>query len=123
MTDPAPGTESRGLPPFMTAAAADAASDLPRKATDAVTALVDLIHDKAVRPIVLVARIAVYGALIAILLLMVLVFVCIGLLRLLDVYAFGHRVWLSYLLVGGVFAVAGLWLMLLAAKRGRAATR
>jgi hypothetical protein len=126
MSDPASGADngghSIGVPPFVAAAAADAASDLPRRATDAVTGLVDLIHDKAVRPVILIARIVVYSLLIAALVLVVLVCACVGLLRLLDVYAFGHRVWLSYVLVGGLFSAGGLYLMLLAAKKGRAAT-
>jgi hypothetical protein len=116
------GGKGIGLPPFVASAAADATADLPRRATDAVVGLVDLVHDKAVRPIVLIARGVVYGILIAVLLLVVLVCVCIGFLRLLDVYAFGHRVWLSYLVVGATFSAGGLWFMAKAAVRGRAAS-
>ncbi len=57
----------------------------------------------------LAARIVVFGLLIAALSSVVLILLSIGLLRLLDVYAFPGRIWLSYFVIGGVFTVVGLF--------------
>jgi len=85
------------------------ATEWPVKAADVVDLVVDTIHDKAVRPILLAARVMVFGLLVAALVLVVLVLLSIGLLRLLDVYAFSGRVWVSYAVLGGVFTLAGLF--------------
>lgn len=83
-------------------------ADWPRKAADAVDLVVDTLHDKAIRPALLAARAVVFGLLVAVLALVVLVVLSVGLVRLLDVYAFGGRVWISYAVLGGIFTVAGL---------------
>jgi hypothetical protein len=111
-TDEPQASASQGVPPAVGAAAAraaaSAASELPRRAADAVQFVVDTIHDKAVRPALLAARAVVFGLLVAAMATVLTVLGSIALVRLLDVYAFGHRVWASYLLIGGVFTIAGL---------------
>lgn len=82
--------------------------ELPGKAADAVDSAIGLLHDKAIRPLLLAARGIVFGILAGVLAVVVLVLVAVGLIRLLDVYAFPGRVWASYCLVGFVFTVAGL---------------
>jgi hypothetical protein len=84
------------------------AAGWPRKAADAIDLVVDTIHDKAIRPAMLAARAVVFGLLVAVLSLVVLVLLSVGLVRLLDVYAFGGRVWISYAVLGGLFTLAGL---------------
>ncbi|HVC13298.1 MAG TPA: hypothetical protein VND62_00390 [Acidimicrobiales bacterium] len=111
--DPAaPGTGGGGfaghLPPAVGSAAAEAAAELPKRAADAVQLLVDTIHDKAVRPAVLATRAIVFGLLIAALGTVLAVVGSIAALRILDAYAFGHRVWLSYVVLGGALTLAGL---------------
>lgn len=96
------------VPSAVGAAAAEAAAELPRKAADAVQLVVDTIHDKAIRPAVLATRALVFGLLVVALATLLLVLGSIALLRLLDVYAFAHRVWLSYVVLGGVLTLAGL---------------
>ena len=96
------------LPPAVGAAAAEAAADLPRKAADAVQLLVDTIHDKAVHPAVLATRAIVFGLLVAALGTVLVVVGSIAVLRIFDVYVFGHRVWLSYIVLGGALTLAGL---------------
>jgi hypothetical protein len=86
---------------------AGATSDWPKKAADLVDLLADVIHDRAIRPIMLAARIVVFGLIVAVTSLVVLVLVSIGLVRLLDVYAFGGRVWISYAVLGAVFSLFG----------------
>ena len=93
---------------MMGAAAAEAAADLPRRATDAVQLVVDTIHDKAVRPAILATRAVVFGLVVAALAAVLVTVGSIAVLRLFDVYVFGHRVWLSYIVLGGALTLAGL---------------
>ena len=100
------------VPPQVGAAAAQAAqvaaAQFPGKAADAVQLLVDTIHDKAVRPVTLAARAVVFGLIVAAMTTVLVVTGSIAALRLLDNYAFPHRVWLSYAVIGGLFTLAGL---------------
>jgi len=84
-------------------------AEWPKKAADAVDLLVDTIHDKAIRPVLLAARAIVFGLLVAVLAFVVLTLISVGLLRLLDVYVFPGRVWASYAVLGLVFSAGGLW--------------
>jgi len=124
MVDP-PGATAPGGPPSLSAAGASPpttpSAAWPAKAVDAIDLVVDTIHDKAIRPLVLVGRAVVFGLLIAALGSLVAVALSIALIRLLDVYAFGHRVWASYALVGFVFTVAGLGAWSLRTRRSSAA--
>lgn len=86
----------------------DLAEELPGKAADMVDSAVGLVHDKAIRPLFLVARGIVYGLVAAVLGVVLVTMLSVGLIRLLDVYAFPGRIWASYFLVGFVFAVSGL---------------
>ena len=107
--DAAPSPE--GDSPALTtpaAAIAAVAGDWPKKAADAVDLAVDTIHDKAIRPAFLVARGIVFGLLAAVLVVAVVVWLSVGLVRLLDVYVVGGRVWISYAILGGIFTVIGL---------------
>lgn len=70
--------------------------------------VVDAVHDKAVRPALLAARAAVFGLIILTMAAVATAAAAIGVVRLLDVYAFGHRVWASDALLGLVFCVVGL---------------
>jgi hypothetical protein len=83
-------------------------ADWPKKAADAVDLAVDTIHDKAIRPVFLVARTIAFGVLVAVLALAVVVWLSVGFVRLLDVYVVDRRVWISYAVLGGLFTVAGL---------------
>lgn len=89
-------------------AIASLAGDWPGKAADAVDLAVDAIHDKAIRPAFLVARAIVFGLLGLVLVVAVVVWLSVGLVRLLDVYVVGGRVWISYAILGGLFTLAGL---------------
>ncbi|MGP8060164.1 MAG: hypothetical protein ACLP9C_11055 [Acidimicrobiales bacterium] len=84
-------------------------ADWPKKAADTVDLVVDTIHDKALRPIIIGARAVVFGLLVAVLGLTVVTLVSVGILRLLDVYVFPGRIWASYAVLGLVFCAAGLW--------------
>jgi hypothetical protein len=85
-----------------------ALADLPVRAADTVDTLVELLRDKAVRPLTLVTRAVVFGIIIFAASIITVVLVSIALIRLLTVYAFDGRVWLSDLLVGALFVAGGL---------------
>lgn len=83
-------------------------ADLATRAADLVEAVVDTVHDKAVRPALLVARALVFGLIVCTMAVVVAVAGAVGLVRLLDVYAFGGRVWASDALLGAVSCAAGV---------------
>jgi hypothetical protein len=95
--EPTPGTP----PP-------SSAGDWPARATDQVEVLVTLLRDKTVRPVALVARAIVFGILVFAAALVTVVLVSVSLVRILTVYVFGGRVWLSDLVVGALFVAVGL---------------
>ena len=102
----APSEDSAGK-----AAAPAAARDWPAEAAARVEGLVDVLRDKSVRPVARVAQFLIFGFVATFLLLTMLVLVSVALVRLLDVFVFGQRVWASDLLVGGIFALAGAFLI------------
>jgi len=65
------------------------------------------VHDRVVRPLLLAARGVVFGLLMATMASILVVLFSIAVVRLLDVYAFGHRVWASDLVVGGFITLLG----------------
>ena len=86
----------------------DALNDLPAKGADAVDAVVELIRVKAVRPLTLTTRAIVFGVIVLTAAIVTVTLVSITLIRLLTVYAFSGRVWISDLVVGALFVILGL---------------
>jgi hypothetical protein len=85
----------------------DFADALSARALDTIDTVVATVNDKAVRPAIVAARAVVFGVIISVVGLAVLTLLCIGVLRLLTDYAFGHRVWISYLVLGAIFCLGG----------------
>lgn len=83
-------------------------AELPNRGADLVDSLVVLLRDRAVRPLTLATRAVVFGIIILAASLVTLVLLSITLIRILTVYAFDGRVWISDLVVGGLFVIAGL---------------
>lgn len=81
--------------------------DFASRAADTVESVVDVVHDRVIRPLLLVARAIVYGIVVLAMVTVVGVVLAIALVRLLDVYAFGGRVWASDALIGLVLCAAG----------------
>jgi hypothetical protein len=100
--DPQPESPATRLP------GSGAIGDLPTRGTDAVETLVTLLRDKTVRPLTLATRAVVFGIIVFAATVVTVVLVSVSLIRLLTVYAFDGRVWLSDLVVGAVFVTAGL---------------
>lgn len=84
--------------------------DFAERTVDTIDSVVTTIREKTVDPLVKLTRIVVYGILVLIALVLVAVLGSIALVRLLDVYAFGNRVWISYFIIGGIFTIVGLLL-------------
>lgn len=83
-------------------------SDWPARAADAVEEVVTFAHDRVIRPLVIAARALVFGILVAAMALVLAVLLAIAVVRLVDSYAFGHRVWAAEALVGGLITIVGL---------------
>jgi hypothetical protein len=100
--DPKPDAPASNLP------GAGLLADFPARGTQLVDTLVELLRDRAVRPLTLATRALVFGIIILAASLVTVVLLSIILIRVLTVYAFDGRVWISDLVVGGLFVVAGL---------------
>lgn len=97
-------------------------SEWPATVAQGVDDIVSAVHDKAIRPILLAVRYVVYGILIMTMALLLMLFASIALIRVLDNYAFGHRVWASYALVGAILAGGGLFAWTKRSARGSEAS-
>jgi len=100
--DPKPDTPPSRLP------GSGGIGDLPTRGADWVDTVVELLRDKTVRPLTLATRAVVFGIIVFAAAVVTVVLLSITLIRLLTVYAFDGRVWLSDLVVGVVFVVAGI---------------
>jgi len=85
----------------------------PTQATDAVVRAVDTVRDKTTGPLQTVARGVVYGVLALVLGSMVAVLAIISLIRGIDaLVSLGvdpPNIWITYLIVGVIFVVAGFF--------------
>lgn len=84
--------------------------DWAAQLTEKVGQVVELIRDHTVRPVEKFVRAAIFGVLAFFVVIFVLAALVIGLVRLLNNEVFAERVWASYLLVGGIFVVAGAFI-------------
>jgi hypothetical protein len=85
-----------------------ALGDLPGRGADWVDTVVERLRDKTVRPLTLATRVVVFGIIVFAAAVVTVVLLSITLIRLLTVYAFDGRVWLSDLVVGALFVVVGM---------------
>jgi hypothetical protein len=70
--------------------------------------VLDVVHDRVIRPILLAGRAIAFGFIIFLASIVLLGALVIGVIRLMNVYLFAGHEWLSYLVVGAVSLVAGL---------------
>jgi hypothetical protein len=83
--------------------------DLSQRALDTVDTVVATVNDKAIRPAIVAARAIVFGVIIGVVALAVLVLLSVGLVRITTVYLFDHKVWISYLALGGILCLGGAY--------------
>ncbi len=91
--------------------------DWSARTADTIASTVGALREKTVGPLVKLTRVIVYGILALVGLLMVGILFSIAFIRLLEVYAFENRVWIAYLLVGGIMMLLGLFLWSKRTKR------
>jgi hypothetical protein len=84
-----------------------AGSQWPAKVAGTVEDVVAAVHDRVIRPLLLAARAIVFGLVAATMVVVLIVLFSIAAIRLLDVYAFNHRVWPAYAVIGGVLVLGG----------------
>jgi len=83
--------------------------DLTNRALDTVDTVVAAVNDKAIRPAIVAARAVVFGVIIGVIALLVVVLLSVGFIRLTTDYLFHYRVWVSYLVLGAIFCLGGLF--------------
>ena len=76
---------------------------------DTIEDVVEAVQDRVVRPLILVGRGIVFGVIIAVMALVLSVVMAIAVVRLLDVYAFGGRVWASDAVLGAILVIGGAY--------------
>jgi LPXTG-motif cell wall-anchored protein len=82
--------------------------DFVDRVLEAFDHVLDMVHDKVLRPLLIAGRAVAFGLIV---LLAALVLVCalvIGVIRLLNVYLFAGHEWITYAIVGAAFLSAGL---------------
>ena len=94
-----------------------AGQDWTVSAADTVERVVGTVRDKTTVPITTVARALVFGLLAAALGLAALVLFTVALVRAVDVYTGDGRVWIAHGSIGGIFTLAGLFLLRKATAR------
>jgi hypothetical protein len=91
--------------------------ELSNKALDTIDTVVATVNDKAIRPAIVAARAVVFGVIIGVVAVLVLVLLSVGFIRLTTDYLFHYRVWVSYLALGAIFCLGGMFAY---SKRGPA---
>lgn len=82
--------------------------DLVDRLLAGVDHVLDIVHDRVLRPIIVAARIIAYGFIIVVAALVFVIVLIIGLIRLLNVYAFSGHQWLTYAVMGAASLLTGL---------------
>lgn len=70
----------------------------------------DAVHDRVLRPIMLAGRFVAYGFILFLLVLVIVTALVIGVVRFATVYLFAQHIWITYLVVGAVSLVIGLFI-------------
>jgi len=84
-------------------------ADLAAQLTDRIDNLVGLVRDRTTRPALLASRAIVFGLIIAILAVVALTLFCIAWTTAWT--ALFGEVWITYFMTGGIFVIAGAFLM------------
>ena len=102
-----PANDPAGDPTANSDANSQPSDPWPEAVADVIADSVSGVRAIVLRPVARVARVVVYGFILAVLTLLFLVLGLIGLIHLLDAYI-PQEVWLTYAILGGVFTLAGL---------------
>jgi hypothetical protein len=89
------------------------AHDWTVEAVDRLESVVEVVRDKTTVPITKVARTVVYGLVVGVLAIVALILLVIGLFRLHVYLPFdeeGQKVYFTYLVLGAIFVIVGMFL-------------
>ena len=84
-----------------------ASSEWPAKVADGIQNTVGSVQDRFIRPLIVAARAVVFGIVVVAMVIVLCILLTIAAIRVLDVYAFNHRVWPAYGVIGAVFVLGG----------------
>ena len=104
-TESTASTPPRSIP-SVGAASSLIGGDWPAQAADAIVNAVETVRDRTTTPIMKIARGLVFGVFAGTIIVAIAVLAIIGAVRLLD-EVLPSGVWLSYLILGVLFAVVG----------------
>lgn len=97
--------------------------DWPGEVSARIESLVGTIRDKTTVPAIRIARVVVYGVVVAAMAVVGLVLLTIAVIRIIDVYLPLHpearRVWVGYVGLGAIFLLAGAFAWSRATSRKR----
>ncbi len=82
--------------------------DVVDRALHSFDHVLDVIHDKYLRPVLVGGRMVAFGFIILLMALVLVITLLLGLMRLCNVYLFAGHEWITYAIVGSIFLVAGL---------------
>jgi len=82
--------------------------DYVDKALRSFDHVLDVVHDRVLRPLLIAGRTIAFGFVFILMALVVVTALVIGLIRLFNVYLFAGREWLTYGVVGILSLVTGL---------------
>ncbi len=82
--------------------------DFVDKALHQFDHVLDVVHDKVLRPLLLAGRAIAFGFIILLAVFVLVVALIIGLIRLLDVYCFAGHEYITYGSIGFLCVVAGM---------------
>jgi hypothetical protein len=83
-------------------------TDVVELAMGALDGLLETLQRRVIRPILVAGRYLAYGFVLLMTATVITVALVIGLVRFMDVYFFGNRVWISDVVVGALSLVIGL---------------
>jgi hypothetical protein len=82
--------------------------DFVDKALHSFDHVLDVVHDRVLRPLLIAGRTVAFGFILILMALVLVSALIIGLVRLFNVYLFAGREWLTYAVVGVISLIAGL---------------
>lgn len=85
-------------------------SDFVDKAFAQLDHALDIFHDKVLRPIFIAGRAIAYSFVIFLMVIVLVVALVIGVIRLFNVYVFSTHQWITYMSIGALLVVGGLFL-------------
>jgi len=82
--------------------------DVVDKALHKFDHVLDVVHDRVLRPIILAGRAIAFGFIIALASIVLVCALVVGLTRFMNIYFFAGHEWITYLVVGALLVVTGM---------------